>query len=101
MNILNSNVNYKLISLYHPKVIDNIIIAEIENNRPILYIFNNNGLGHASVVVGVNYYEEQTNKIIDRLYFFDPWPGNGFKNYSITELKLCTAGYWTLRIEKD
>jgi hypothetical protein len=100
-NILNFNVNYKLIPLYCSRIMDNIIIAEIENNRPILYLFNNNGLGHVSVVVGADYYEEQTNKIIDTLYFFDPWPGNGFKNLSITELKSCTAGYWTLRIEKD
>jgi len=99
--ILDFNDKYKVTSICHSKVHDNIIITEIENNRPILYVINKSGSGHALVVIGADYYKEQMNKIIDKLYLFDPWPGRGHKNYSILELKSYTSCYWTLKIEKD
>jgi len=101
LNILNFNDNYNVIPFYYTKIQDNIIINEIKNNRPILYVFKNIGSEHAVVIVGAEYHIEQSDTIIDKLYFFDPWPGNGHKDLSITEIQLYTVGYWTIRIEKD
>jgi len=66
------------------------IIQELQSGRPFIIGVGNGYSGHVVVCYGVDWMNTAQGPYVSKFYVYDPWPGNGHREWNTEELNQ----YW-------